>query len=153
MTWQVLTLRQTKYISLLLRSGFFPFATNNRRISFHYVITINTQKTGAARNPLVFSLPPHLVTNPRARRSAQVSRVSHTIFLIITAEPLACKIPFLRSAALKRAQDRGRATAFGTYQGAHSNFRNSDHSAETSLFAAAGRFSGLWLYKHQLANV
>ncbi len=30
MTWQVLTRRQTKYISLLLRSGFFPFATNNR---------------------------------------------------------------------------------------------------------------------------
>jgi hypothetical protein len=55
--WQVLTLRQTKYISLLLRSGFFPFATNNRRISFHYVITINTQKTAAGRNPLVFSLP------------------------------------------------------------------------------------------------
>src|SRR5882762_5654843 len=125
-TWQVLTLRQTKYISLLLRSGFFPFATNNRRMSFHYVITINTQKTGAGRNPLVFSLP---------------------------AEPLGCKIPFLRSAALKRAQDRGRVIAFGTYQGAHPNFRNSDHSAETSLFAAAGRFSGLWLYKHRLANV
>src|SRR2546430_12813380 len=44
-------------------------------------IGIPTQKTGAGRNPLVFSLPPHLVTNPRARRSAQVSRVSHTIFL------------------------------------------------------------------------
>src|SRR5882762_5410861 len=41
--WQVLTLRQTKYISLLLRSGFFPFATigESRFITFHYLITIN----------------------------------------------------------------------------------------------------------------
>jgi len=72
-TWPVLTLRQTKYISLLLRSGFFPFATNIGESGFHYVITINTQKTAARRNPLVFSLPPHLVTLLDAIKPAHAS--------------------------------------------------------------------------------
>ena len=84
---------------------------------------------------------------------ATIRQVRQRIKVAKNIQQITKAMKMVAAARLKRAQDRGRVTAFGTYQGAHPNFRNSDHSAETSLFAAAGRFSGLWLYKYQLADV